>query len=340
MTIQFEAQLDGFDSTYHVHTTQFITFRTCGDGEVLKGNICQQCPSGSYSFTFDPLEECKPCPALATGCLGSQISVPNGYWRLSPSSNLLLPCPFVKGCKGSSLNYTATTTNGGSGGLTSADVTTGVNNRRRLTHTTHTKLNEYCAVGYEGPLCAVCSKGFYLDYGLKQCISCVGQVVVVVQCTLTLDFSQYLNLAFLVPCFIHLPLHCFSYSISHTFSSRTLSHTPSHTPQGPGQLAGLILVPSIIFILAYIAFSYADNIRAYIDAHINTDNADIDSNSPSNKTTSSRSYKKHFVRMVAHELLMPKLKNIIATFQILSIFPEALDIEFPPYGANALYGIR
>ena len=173
MTVQFDAQLDGFDSTYNVQSKHFISFRNCGDGEVLKGNICQQCPLGSYSFAYDPSETCKPCPALASACLGSQISVPTGYWRLSSSSDLLLPCPFVKGCKGSSLNITASALNGGSGGLTSADTTTGVNNRRKLILT---KSNEYCAVGYHGPLCAVCSPGYYLDYGLKQCITCNGQV--------------------------------------------------------------------------------------------------------------------------------------------------------------------
>ena len=106
-------------------------------------------------------------------------------------------------------------------------------------------------------------------------------------------------------------------------------------------MAGLILVPAMIFIVAYIAFSYADNIRAYIDHNMGSGNADASTSiNPSSKSFRTQSYKQHFVRMVAHELLMPKLKNIIATFQILSIFPDALVIEFPPYGANALYGIR
>ena len=104
-------------------------------------------------------------------------------------------------------------------------------------------------------------------------------------------------------------------------------------------MAGLILVPTLIFIVAYIAFSYADNIRAYVDASMNSGSGNADASSH-NQSSKTQSYKKHFVRMVAHELLMPKLKNIIATFQILSIFPDALVIEFPPYGSNALYGIR
>ena len=188
MTVQFEAQLDGFDSTYNVISTQFITFRLCGNGEVLKDNICQQCPIGSYSFAYDPLQTCRPCPSSASGCLGSQISVPQGYWRLSSLSDLILPCPYPKGCKGSFLNYTGSSLSG-SGGLTSAGVTTVSSSRRKLAITT---TNEYCAVGYEGPLCAVCSKGYYLDYGLKACQTCNGQVDFVAFPTLLLYSEFYL----------------------------------------------------------------------------------------------------------------------------------------------------
>ena len=54
MTLQFQAQPSGFDPSHYVSTTLTLVFRQCRDGEVLVNNACQACPSGSYSFQYDP----------------------------------------------------------------------------------------------------------------------------------------------------------------------------------------------------------------------------------------------------------------------------------------------
>ena len=54
MTVQFQAQPSGFDTSHYVTTTLTLVFRQCIDGEVLVNNACQACPSGSYSFQYDP----------------------------------------------------------------------------------------------------------------------------------------------------------------------------------------------------------------------------------------------------------------------------------------------
>ena len=53
-TLQFQAQPSGFDPSHYVNTTLTWVFRQCRDGEVLVNNACQACPSGSYSFQYDP----------------------------------------------------------------------------------------------------------------------------------------------------------------------------------------------------------------------------------------------------------------------------------------------
>ena len=54
MTLQFQAQPSGFDTSHYVTTTLTLVFRQCRDGEVLVNNACQACPTGSYSFLYDP----------------------------------------------------------------------------------------------------------------------------------------------------------------------------------------------------------------------------------------------------------------------------------------------
>ena len=52
MTLQFQAQPSGFDASHAFISTLILVFRQCHDGEVLVNNMCQTCPSGSYSFQY------------------------------------------------------------------------------------------------------------------------------------------------------------------------------------------------------------------------------------------------------------------------------------------------
>ena len=78
------------------------------------------------------------CPSGAGKCSGSDVFVDRGYWRINQLSNTLLTCPMgIVACAG------------GNG--------------------TEDKL---CAVGYTGPLCAVCSNGFLKNSFKHACNKC------------------------------------------------------------------------------------------------------------------------------------------------------------------------
>ena len=66
MTLLFQAQTSGFDQSHYVTTTLTLVFRQCRDGEVLVNNVCQACPSGSYSFQYDPVGSLCCTPHLFT----------------------------------------------------------------------------------------------------------------------------------------------------------------------------------------------------------------------------------------------------------------------------------
>ena len=143
MTVLFVASLDGFDSSYNVETSVTLLFRPCIDGEVLKDNVCERCPEGSYSLRFSPAAQCVPCPSDAVSCSGNVIVVSEGYWRPSPLSTVFLECPYPAGCAGGAPTVTS-------------DVASS------------------CAAGYEGPLCSACSSGYYLNRATKECTTCAG----------------------------------------------------------------------------------------------------------------------------------------------------------------------
>jgi len=52
--VLFAAQLSGLDRIYAVTASVALTFRPCVRGEQLKGNVCQQCPAGTYNLRYDP----------------------------------------------------------------------------------------------------------------------------------------------------------------------------------------------------------------------------------------------------------------------------------------------
>jgi predicted outer membrane repeat protein len=142
LSVQFTATLNGLPAAYDLTTKLTFTFRDCVDGEVLTGSTCQACTNGTYSFTYTPTAKCLSCPSHSASCRGDKISISPGYWRASEKSTTFLPCPFgTNGCVG---GYDATTSSKSAG----------------------------CADGYEGPLCGVCSHGYYLKSSKSECLPC------------------------------------------------------------------------------------------------------------------------------------------------------------------------
>ncbi|CAN0334630.1 unnamed protein product, partial [Scytosiphon promiscuus] len=72
------------------------------------------------------------------------LSIRSGYWRAVPSSDVILACHNPSACVG---------------GQTGAA--------------------DFCAVGYEGPYCAVCSEGYAesLSYTCKSCSDPTATVI-------------------------------------------------------------------------------------------------------------------------------------------------------------------
>lgn len=151
-----------------------LTSCECPRGAFDTGSYCQLCPDASYQ-TLKGQSQCTPCDAsrntrgaigstdasacvckdgfyarvtechvCAAGmvCLNGTLSVAKGFWRSLPESFDFIPCDIAVGgdrC---------------TGGMGSGD--------------------ELCGVGYEGPVCKVCSSGFG-NIGPSQCVRCTGK---------------------------------------------------------------------------------------------------------------------------------------------------------------------
>jgi len=75
---------------------QELFLRNCVKGESLKGNECEVCKPGTYSF--NPAEPCKECPEGAE-CYGNFTLAPQkGYWRKSDDSESFYECSREDSC--------------------------------------------------------------------------------------------------------------------------------------------------------------------------------------------------------------------------------------------------
>ena len=95
------------------------------------------------------------------------IAVSPGYWRLSPLTVDMLPCPFPDACVGGN-------------GNDSAGTRASIGHGRRLSAETSLQTvsldpTSGCALGYQGPLCGVCLVDYYFDHTKQACLNCVGQ---------------------------------------------------------------------------------------------------------------------------------------------------------------------
>jgi hypothetical protein len=108
-------------SGLHNSSVTQVSFQSCLKGDEGTGQSCT-------------------CPPEASRCVGSDISLKPGYWRISPLSVTVTTC---------TLGTTACTGGNGTG-------------------------DALCAVGYSGPLCAVCASGFVMNSLYKTCDACVS----------------------------------------------------------------------------------------------------------------------------------------------------------------------
>jgi len=61
-------------------------FRNCTSGEAQKGNICEVCPVGKYTFET-AAKDCLECMKNAKCLGGSLIEVDKGFWRQFQNSS-------------------------------------------------------------------------------------------------------------------------------------------------------------------------------------------------------------------------------------------------------------
>ena len=275
MTLQFTAQLSGFESYHSLSATVTINFRSCLEGEILEVNQCTHCPSGSYSFSFNQATTCAPCPPNADDCSGAIISVSPGYWRPSVYSKVFLKCPFPTGCIG--------------GNGSRMDSNTITNQRVAMRHLTDVgRDNAECAEGYEGPLCGVCSSGYFLNVGMKECQTC--------------------------------------------------------RENGPSQIATLVLIPFFLLICAW-GMIFAKNDKSILSYLPMTAAAASTSSRPgvneeSEETTSMITSIVRMFSSLSFDIVIPKFKIVVTSFQILSTFPESLSLSLSHSPSQVLRSLR
>ena len=125
--------------SYNIYNSTFVTFRKCRLGEYESNGQCIVCPAGTYSLKLG-VTQCESCANIAgvVSCAGNEIVIAQGYWRRHGYSSAVLACLLdPTSCMGGSTTGQAS-----------------------------------CALGYEGPLCAVCSTGYYLTN--TACQPCQG----------------------------------------------------------------------------------------------------------------------------------------------------------------------
>lgn len=133
--LSFLGSISSFQSTLRLY------FRSCLRGEYYSNGDCTVCPEGKFSLEPNEdltVKECKYCPENADSCIGDDIKVRKGHWRINENSTSILECLRIsEGCKG---------------GWEAGDRS--------------------CKVGYEGPLCSVCSEEYYFNSATSTCDSC------------------------------------------------------------------------------------------------------------------------------------------------------------------------
>lgn len=146
-----------------------VTFRRCTYGEYYNAGDCIMCPAGSYSLKENAdssVKECETCPEYAEECIGDDMKLKKGHWRISAAASTISACILPReGCQG---------------GWETGDAS--------------------CSEGYEGPLCAVCSDGYFLSTSSYSCEACESNQSGVNPATVAILSAFLLFILFLVYC--------------------------------------------------------------------------------------------------------------------------------------------
>lgn len=287
-------------------------FRQCVDGETLVDNQCVVCPPGSYSLQYDPTTKCKDCPPFTTGCYGSTILASPGYWRIDSRSIVMLECPYGNAaCHGGSIG---TELPKHSRALGAAPIKSVSSYSKASTPTTPGTVDtigdspEGCARGYEGPLCAVCSKGYYFSSTTSTCVTCEddgqGQLAIMILVPLILlllvvffTFTTFLaESSAVIPIGVAVPM-----SSADFFSSRR--HKIAITPEtvfDPWQKEDKGIWKRGKTVLVYVKEWMTERVP----------------------------------------IMFPKVKIMLTVYQITSSLPFALEIKFGSNSTHLLHSFR
>ena len=117
-----------------------LTARHCRRGEYYSyERTCVKCPDGTYTFTAQtaPQSGCPPCP-LDSVCKDGKLYPGAGHVRMHTSSQVVVACFDSAACLAGDDDYPL----------------------------------KHCAEGYEGVMCATCSKGYWKPKNTHQCLPC------------------------------------------------------------------------------------------------------------------------------------------------------------------------
>jgi hypothetical protein len=263
-----------FTTTLHsesVASSVQVKFRQCGVGEYYGDGGCHRCPVGTFSLVDNWNNEvtaCRRCPAAASNCEGNIINVTQGYWRMNENTYLLQECPFGNAAC--------------AGGEEPGDGS--------------------CHPGYEGPLCSVCSDGYYFQGSLQQCTVCE---------------NGGLN------AFIYALVGLFSVTVFIAIAKKVFSNLET------ADTDDLVADFSVTLVLLTILIK----LRSYLIAK-NKKAANMTEQEKlefeDEKLDSEEELHDMFNRM------QPKMKIYISLLQILSSLPFVLNISFPPVFSNVI----
>ena len=304
-------------------------FRHCVDGEILVDNQCLECPSGSYSFHYNPLRpptQCTDCPPFTDDCYGTTILASPGYWRIDRYSLVMLPCPYKEAaCHGGEIRAAL------SGKALSAvkqniaptpPLALFISTSTPIpTHAPSRNLNtisyspEGCAIGYEGPLCSVCSDKYYFASTSSTCIACEGNGV-----------GQLATLI-LIPLVLIILVAYFTFS---TFLAKTVTKDD--------MVKGLIgTKPMDALIGGNMIEMSTVTVKAVSQQHCNRERKEDEGN------WSQRRSKREILRAwlsQAAVVMSPKLKIMLTVFQIISSLQFALNIAFTAVATKLFHAFR
>ena len=265
---------------------------------------------------------CTPCPPNTDGCSGGIITVSPGYWRLSPLTTDMLTCPFPNACVGGN----------GTGAGTSISTGTSISSNRRLS--VALDVTSGCAVGYEGPLCGVCSSNHYFDNTRKTCRSCdgQGQTQIALSITVPMVILSLVLAAFLLT---------FDFSkMANTELANTLSGADIETNtivSGPSGMGGRLPDVNMGELASQAREALRENEKEGEDGD---DQRNLRPSSPTSTTpTTSTPQQKEtkstngcvarFWFILDVSKIMSKIKIVVTSYQIVSALPFSLALSFP-----------